>query len=482
MLRRKIGRYYLTQHLGSGGMADVYLALDPKTRERRAVKILARRATAAPAAYARFLREVEIIAALSHPRIVKILDSGALEDCYYYFMEYMPGGNLAKKIARGRIPPAEALALFTGICDGMTYAHQRGVVHRDLKPANILLDASGQPSVADFGIAKSLAEEGTALTKSNEVMGTIAYLAPEQRCSTKRVDRRADVYSLGALLYEMFMGFPPLGNFPWPGETRAGLPGRLRNLLEKCLALEPHARFADAGSLLSEARRLHTDAGERADARTQCPNREEDWTPSSDRIEGWLELLRTGTTRERLAVVREMVNEMQPAEANAVLKLYTGEEDRVRWGLIRVFGELKIVSAVSMIVGELQSPYHRECAVEALGRIGAPEAFGPILDFIAHNPDAAAMALSALASTGKGRAVPHLRPYLSHPLAVVRQTATKALSAIPSIDVLDLLRNRFSRERDEKVRAALAHAVHTLEIACAQDQDTIVLTGGSTRT
>ena len=477
MLRRKIGQFYLVQHLGSGGMSEVYLALNPKTRERRAVKILARRATASPAAYARFLREVEIVGGLSHPRIVRVLDSGTLEDCYFYFMEYMPGGNLSKKISRGRIAFGESLSLFSGICDGMAYAHQRGVVHRDLKPANILVDAAGLPAVADFGIAKSLAEEGTALTKSNEIMGTIAYLAPEQRCSTKRVDRRADVYSLGALFYEMLMGFPPLGNFPWPNEARAGLPARLQTLLEKCLAFEPQSRFNDAGSLLSEVRRLEGDAGERPDAIPKSRNAEEDWAPPSDRVEGWLELLRSGTTRERLGVVREMVEQMQPGEANAILKLYTGEEDKVRWGLIRVFGELKIVSAIRMIIGELRSPYHRECAVEALGRIGAEEAFGPILDFIARNPDAAIMALGPLASTGGARAVPHLRPYLSHPLAVMRQAAAKALSATPSVDVLDLLRNRLARERDDKVRATLAQAVYGLESAGVRDRDTVVLTG-----
>ena len=474
MLRRKIGQFYLIEHIGSGGMSEVYLALNPKTRERRAVKVLNRRATAPASAYARFLREVEIISGLSHPRIVKIFESGTLEDCYFYAMEFMPRGNLARRIGRGRLPLPEALSLFCGVCDGVAYAHERGVVHRDLKPANVLIDDTGNPAVADFGIAKSLADEGTALTRSNEVMGTIAYLAPEQRCSTKRVDRRADVYSLGAVFYEMLMGFPPLGNFPWPHETRADLPPGLQPLLAKCLAFEPRDRFPDASSLLSHAAQLDG-AAYKQDSRGADVAAASSWVPDSDRVQRWLELLRGGTTRERLAVVREMVDEMGPGEANALMKLYQGEEDKVRWGLIRAFGELKLSAAVRLILTDLKSPYHRECAVEALGRIGAAEAFEPILEFVSRNPDAAIMGLPALASTGRSRAVRHLVPYLSNSAAVLRLAAAKALGSVPSDESAAALRTQLARERDEKVRATLAQAVHGLENTHVADQNTVVL-------
>jgi HEAT repeat protein len=198
--------------------------------------------------------------------------------------------------------------------------------------------------------------------------------------------------------------------------------------------------------------------------------------PTSDRIDGWFQTLRAGTTRERLAVVREMVEKMEPREASAVLKLFPGEGDRVRWGLIRVLGEMQIAAATPMLVNELKSPFHRECAVEALGRIGSDEAFNPILEYIQENPHSAVMALLPLARTGKEKAIVHLRGYLSHDLAVVRQAAVRAITAIRSTEALQLLKDRVPLEPDERVRAAIAQAIHSLEGFLRQPTDSARMT------
>jgi hypothetical protein len=470
MLRKKIGDFYLTELLGSGGMADVYLGLNPRTRDKRAFKVLARRATASSTAYARFLREVEIIRSLHHPRIVRILDSGCLDECYYYAMEYMPGGNLSRRLGGRRILVREAMPIMIAMSGAMAYAHERGVIHRDLKPANILLDAAGEPMLSDFGIAKVLEQGKTALTRSNEILGTIAYLAPEQRFETKTVDRRADVYALGAVFYEMLMSFPPLGNFPWPTETQPGFPPAVEAILRKCLALNPNDRYMHAGLLLPDLEEYQ---------RTQEGNQGGDSKGSSaepvlnetiqlcnaksDRIDSWFQTLRLGTTRERLAVVREMVEQMEPREAAAILKLFPGEEDRVRWGLIRVLGELQIGAATTMLINELKSPFHRECAMEALGRIGSEEAFNPILEFVTQNPHSAVIALLPLAQTGKERAIPHLRGCLADELAVVREAAVRALATIRSAEVLRILKDRLSLEKDERVRSSIVQAALSLE-------------------
>jgi Protein kinase domain len=477
MLRRKIGQFYLVEHLGTGGMSEVYLALNPRTREKRAVKVLSRRATASSASYARFLREVEIIRALHHPRIVKILDSGSLDDCYYYMMEYMPGGSLARHLRRGKLPLKEALALFGAICDGMAFAHDKGVIHRDLKPANILLDAEGTPAVSDFGIAKLLDGERAALTRSNEVMGTIAYLAPEQRWSAKKVDRRADVYSLGALFYEMIMSFPPLGNFPSPRESRPDFPPGVEAMMMKCLSVDPEKRYTHAGALQVDVERMQNDStSKKPQPLKDAPEVVgEEWSAKSDRIEQWFHVLRTGTTRERLNMVREMVETMEPREAKAILKLYSGEEDRVRWGLIRVFGDLRITAATPMILGELKNPYHRECAIESLGKIGCQDAFKPIREYIERNPEGALIALTPLALTGGEKAIKHLRRYLSDPMAIRRQGAVRAIASILSIDCLQILREHLAKERDDKVRATVIQCMRSLELnlsGVTRDHDT----------
>ena len=470
MLRKRLGEYYIVEHLGSGGMAHVYLALNPRTKDKRAVKVMIKRATTSPVAYARFLREVEIIRGLVHPHIIRITDSGVLDDCYYYVMDYMPGGSLAHKLARSRLPIKEVVRYLIGICDAMAYAHERNIIHRDLKPANILLNASGEPVVSDFGIARAIDSNYSALTKSNEVMGTIAYLAPEQRIDTKRVDRRADVYALGAILYEMIMGFPPLGKFPWPRETQPDFPKTLERIIEVCLALDPDERYSHAGLLLRDLGRVWgsmRDPGSAVTEEAKPEALERGVTKQqkmSERIDGWLQVLQSGTTRERLAMVREITEKVDARELDTLMTRFAGEKDRVRWGLIQVFGELRISAACALLLPELDIPLHRECAIEALGKIGTEQAFEPILNYLNRHREAATTALLPLALTGKERAIPHLEGYLSSPLASLRSATVRAIAAIASPQSLSLLKEHLPAEADEKVRSAIRQSIQALQV------------------
>ena len=176
-------------------------------------------------------------------------------------------------------------------------------------------------------------------------------------------------------------------------------------------------------------------------------------------------MLRFGTTRERLAVVREMVEQIEPKEAIIVMKMFAGEEDRVRWGLIRVLGDLKIRAATPMIMNELKNPYHRECAIEALGKIGAEESFYPLRDFLAQNPESAMIALLPLARTGRQKSLKYLRPYLSHEMATVRQAAVRALETVETPECLKVLKDCMLQERDDRVRGAFRQSIRTLESA-----------------
>jgi HEAT repeat protein len=470
MLRKRLGEYYIVEHLGSGGMAHVYLALNPRTKDKRAVKIMIKRATTSPIAYARFLREVEIIRGLVHPHIIRITDSGVLDDCYYYMMDYMPGGSLAHKLARGRLPIKEVIRYFIGICDAMAYAHGRNIIHRDLKPANILLNSSAEPVVSDFGIARAIDSTYSGLTKSKEVMGTIAYLAPEQRIDTKRVDRRADVYALGTLRYEMIMGFPPLGKFPWPRETQPDFPKALERIIEICLALDPADRYSHAGLLLKDLSHVWRSMRDPASARMEDARPGEldravtKQQKGTERIEEWLQVLQSGTTRERLAVVREITDKVDARELDILITRFAGENDRVRWGLILVFGELRIPAACPLLLAELDIPLHRECAIEALGKIGTEQAFEPILNYLSRHREAAATVLMPLALTGKERAIPHLKGYLSSPLASLRSATVRAIAAIASPQSLSLLKEHLAMEADEKVRSGIRQSIQALRV------------------
>jgi hypothetical protein len=470
ILRKKIGSFYLTEKIGTGGMSEVYLGIDLRTRKKRAFKIMGKRVTKFPSDYTRFLREVDIIRGLSHPGIIKIFDHGVLEDCYYYSMEHMPGGNLTQSLGRKKFDVNSAAGLIQRICAAMAYAHNKGIIHRDLKPSNILLNISADPVVSDFGIAKSITIERTSLTQSGEILGTIAYLAPEQRFDTKRVDQRADVYALGVMLYEMLMGFPPLGKFPWPAEVLPEFPGSLQSILETCLAVKPENRFSNAGFLLSELEKCKDfkkvnirDASGYDDMGAASIETEDLRPEKTDRIELWLKIMRSGTTRERLAAVREMVDTIESSEIKAVLKLYSGENDRVRWGLIRMLGELKIPAATPLILNDIRNPFHAECAIEALGKIGSHEAFKDILEYIKAHPESALVALVPLAQTGRELAIPHICRYLNHEMAILRQASVRALSSIRSMASLQVLKDHTNVEHDEKVRSSLIQAVYSME-------------------
>jgi serine/threonine-protein kinase len=205
-------RYRIERLLGEGGMAAVYLAEDLKHRRQVAVKVM-RPELAATLGTDRFLREIEIAARLTHPHVLALLDSGAIESVspavLYYVMPYIEGETVRELLDREKqLPVADAVRLAREVAEGLGYAHDRGIIHRDIKPANILL--SGRHAlVADFGIARAVGGEGETLTRTGLSVGTPHYMAPEQAAGDREVDHRADIYAVAALLYEMIAGEPP---------------------------------------------------------------------------------------------------------------------------------------------------------------------------------------------------------------------------------------------------------------------------------
>jgi eukaryotic-like serine/threonine-protein kinase len=201
------GRYRLERPLGHGGMATVYLGRDSELDRMVAVKVLAESLAGDDAFRRRFLREARVAARLSHPNVVGVYDAGEDAGGPFIVMEYVEGRTLADLLGeRGRLPADEAVALGLQACHGLEHAHQAGLVHRDVKPQNLLLRSDGTLKIADFGIAR--AAETTALTQIGTILGTAAYLSPEQALG-EDVTSAADIYSLGAVLYELLTGRPP---------------------------------------------------------------------------------------------------------------------------------------------------------------------------------------------------------------------------------------------------------------------------------
>jgi tRNA A-37 threonylcarbamoyl transferase component Bud32/uncharacterized membrane protein (DUF2068 family) len=253
-LTEKFPQLEILELIGHGGMGAVYKARQPKLDRLVALKILAPDRVRDAAFAERFTREARALARLSHQHIVGIHDFGEAAGLYYFVMEYVDGANVREVMQAGRLSPEEALALVPQICEALQFAHDGGVVHRDIKPENILLDRTGRVKIADFGLAKLLEPgraDGVSLTVSGDVMGTPAYMAPEQIEHPLEVDHRADIYAVGVVFYEMLTGELPLGRFD-PPSRKVRMDVRLDEVVLRALAKEPGRRYQLASDVVAD--------------------------------------------------------------------------------------------------------------------------------------------------------------------------------------------------------------------------------------
>jgi predicted Ser/Thr protein kinase len=236
--------YDILEELGRGGMGVVYRARHTRLDRLVAIKILPAEVSDEPAFAERFAREARALAKLNHPHIVSIYDFGQTGEQSYFIMEYVEGANLRQRMRAGRLQPQEALQIIARICDALEYAHEEGIVHRDIKPENILLDKKGRVKIADFGLVKLVARKTAQYTLTGpwQVVGTPHYMAPEQMDNVPILDHRADIYSLGVMLYEMLTGQLPLGRFP-PPSHKAPVDAQFDEVVLRALEREPERRY-----------------------------------------------------------------------------------------------------------------------------------------------------------------------------------------------------------------------------------------------
>ncbi len=235
--------YELTELLGRGGMGEVWRAQQLSLGRTVALKLLPERFASDPEFVRRFEKEATALAALSHPNIVQIIDRGQAGPHYYFVMELVPGTNLRELLNGGRLPLRDALRIGAQVAKAIDAAHEQRVIHRDLKPENVLVDPRGHVKIADFGLAGIQDQQkNIALTATAVAMGTVNYMAPEQRRDAKNVDHRADLYSLGVLLYEVLTHELPLGRFKVPSHFSPGLDPRVDELVCQLLETDPTAR------------------------------------------------------------------------------------------------------------------------------------------------------------------------------------------------------------------------------------------------
>jgi serine/threonine protein kinase len=268
----EVGTYKIEKLLGAGGMGEVYLASEARLNRRVALKILPPEFVADAERVARFEREARAVSALNHHNLVTIYDLGSLDGIHYIAMEYVEGRTL-RELASGRLKLKEILSVVSQAAEALAAAHRAGVVHRDVKPENIMVRADGYVKVLDFGLAKLLETPadgvGAAETQAGAVMGTLAYMSPEQ-AAAEPLDARTDVWSLGVVLYELATGRKPfagrnrretvnaiLSDEPEPAtETDPGLPSELDHILSKALEKDRELRYQTASDMRADLKRL----------------------------------------------------------------------------------------------------------------------------------------------------------------------------------------------------------------------------------
>ena len=291
MPTRLSDRYELGEILGFGGMSEVHLARDLRLNRDVAIKVLRADLARDPTFYLRFRREAQHAAALNHPNIVAVHDTGEADTPLgrlpYIVMEYVDGSTLREIVREsGPMDPVRAIDVIADACEALNFSHQHGIVHRDVKPANIMISKTGVVKVMDFGIAKALADTGTPITQTAAVVGTAQYFSPEQ-ASGEPVDARSDVYSLGCVLYELLTGEPPFAGDsavavayqhvrkdPVPPSRRHdGISPELDAVVLNALTKNPDNRYQDASDLRLDL--LRVQAGQKPSAPKLSPGENE---------------------------------------------------------------------------------------------------------------------------------------------------------------------------------------------------------------
>ncbi len=384
------GRYRIERKLGEGGMGEVYLATHLLLERQDALKVIHASLAGDQQFVGRFLREARAINRLDHPSIVRVFDFGQLRDGRFYLaMKYVEGESLAALLLRaGALPLSQALGILIQLADAIGHAHLRGVIHRDLKPQNLLLEGE-RLMVLDFGIAKILRDDPQRLSATGEVLGTLAYMSPEQLRGVGD-DPRSDLYALGCIAYELVTGAPPfigeatelaeaqLGQLPDPPARRRDgpLPRELDELIMRCLAKDPRDRHASAFELRAhlEAIRLgplspaplaavpdgELDLAETVPARSGVPQTQPTAPQGPHRGD---------VARERSLLVRGLARALRDAghdEQQFVVQL--GRVTEVEDALASVQGERRVIDALAESVE--RSEHAREVSLRfALGEL-----------------------------------------------------------------------------------------------------------------
>jgi hypothetical protein len=406
LLPRRIGGIRVLERLGEGGMAYVHRAEDTLRPDRAlAVKFLRPESAADPELTQRFLREGEVLKHLSHPNLVEVYDFGRAGSFPYILMELLPAGMIKQCFGEA---PARILRRLHPVTGALQTAHAAGVIHRDLKPSNLLFAADGRLKVTDFGVCLWEGGEGTRVTRSQMVVGTLGYMAPEQHGDPRSVDGRCDVYALGCILFEYTTGRPYSQVQLPPALVRPGFPPRLARILMQSLAPDPAKRIPSMTALGEEWAAWLESAeaagwGEEplpgyhpADREQETVSRVRPAKPPNteepeNRLAPYLDALRTGGVGSRRAAADGLHTSLVPGDEAFLLNELGKAPEGIRFALAAALGVVGTPAALPALAALLPDPFAQREAAEAVS-------------LIALRAGDAALALPALQEPGVGSA------------------------------------------------------------------------------
>ena len=365
-----IKNYRILKKIATGGMADVLLAIQDSLSRKVAIKIIHRELSENREMILRFKREAELVAKLKHPNIVQIYEDGISEGRYFMVLEFMENGSLDNYIKRAKPDLKKVLKLLIPIFSALEFIHSRGIVHRDLKPSNILLDKDLTAKLTDFGIATFLWTEKTRITTTNTAIGTIAYMSPEQSRDSKRVDHRADIYSMGAILYELTTNQLPSGNFPPPAQVNSNISEDLSNAIMKALSLDKMKRFPSIKFLKEKVLDYLESSDNQPENRVIYSNKEEATVVDLKKENDFLSILKkfesNSSLTEKLDLKEKLKDSAKLEHFPIIKEKIQDASGPLKEAFLLSLSQIGTEDSLSLIIEYLKDPFYREVATQSI--------------------------------------------------------------------------------------------------------------------